>query len=83
MATVELPALYVDTVSLFAETRRPLLLNRAPGPEEADVPVDAALELELVDVGADGIARATTRVWGIRCTSPVFRGPGGRRMLAG
>ncbi|MCP3104247.1 phage tail protein [Myxococcus sp. K15C18031901] len=63
MATVELPALYVDTVSLFAETRRPLLLNRAPGPEEADVPVDAALELELVDVGADGIARATTRVW--------------------
>lgn len=63
MATVELPALYVDTVSLFAETRRPLLLNRAPGPEEADVPVDAALELELVDVGTDGIARAATRVW--------------------
>ncbi|RKI05693.1 phage tail protein [Corallococcus sp. AB030] len=63
MAAVELPALYVDTVSLFAETRRPLLLNRAPGPEEEDVPVDAALELELVDVGTDGIARAATRVW--------------------
>ncbi|SDE59848.1 phage tail protein [Myxococcus virescens] len=63
MATVELPALYVDTVSLFAETRRPLLLNRAPGPEEANVPVNAALELELVDVGTDGIARAATRVW--------------------
>ncbi|MDC0714222.1 phage tail protein [Stigmatella sp. ncwal1] len=63
MATVELPALYVDTVALFAETRRPLLLNRAPGPEEVDVPVDAALELELVDVGTDSIARAATRVW--------------------
>ncbi|WP_404364443.1 phage tail protein [Corallococcus coralloides] len=63
MATVELPALYVDTVSLFAETRRPLLLNRAPGPGEQDVPVDTALELELVDVGTDGIARTATRVW--------------------
>jgi len=63
MATVELPALYVDTVALSAEARRPLLLNRAPGPEEADVPVDAALELELVDVGVDGIARAATSVW--------------------
>ncbi|NVJ08785.1 phage tail protein [Myxococcus sp. AM001] len=63
MATVELPALYVDTVSLFAETRRPLLLNRAPGPGEEDVLVDSVLELELVDVGADGIARAATRVW--------------------
>ncbi|RKH35682.1 phage tail protein [Corallococcus praedator] len=63
MATVELPTLYVDTVSLFAETRRPLLLNRAPGPGEEDVPVDATLGLELVDVGTDGIARAATRVW--------------------
>ncbi|WP_147093122.1 phage tail protein, partial [Myxococcus virescens] len=63
MATVELPALYVDTVSLTTETRRPLLLNLAPGPEEEDVPVEATLELELVDVGADGIARAATRVW--------------------
>lgn len=63
MATVELPALYVDTVSLFAETRRPLLLNRAPGPEEAEVPIDSALELELVDIGTDGVSRAATRVW--------------------
>ncbi|NTX51839.1 Ig-like domain-containing protein [Myxococcus sp. CA039A] len=63
MATVELPALYIDTVSLFTETRRPLLLNRAPGPGEEDVPIDAALELEVVDVGTDGIARAATRVW--------------------
>ncbi|TQF11694.1 phage tail protein [Myxococcus llanfairpwllgwyngyllgogerychwyrndrobwllllantysiliogogogochensis] len=63
MATVELPTLYVDTISLFAETHRPLLLNRAPGPGEEDVPVDSALELEVVDVGVDGIARATTRVW--------------------
>ncbi|WP_338869440.1 phage tail protein [Myxococcus stipitatus] len=63
MATVELPSLYVDTISLSAETRRPLLLNRAPGPGEENVPVDSVLELELVDVGADGIARAATRVW--------------------
>ncbi|ADO70295.1 tail protein [Stigmatella aurantiaca] len=63
MATVELPALYVDTVSLFAETRRPLLLNRAPSPGAADIPVDSTLALEVVDVGVDGIARAATRVW--------------------
>jgi len=85
MATVELRALYVDTVSLFAETRRPLLLNRAPGPGEADVPVDAALELELVDVGTDGVARAATRVWvdGVLAftggdsvaVAPAFAGP--------
>ncbi|WP_408891604.1 phage tail protein [Myxococcus faecalis] len=85
MATVELPALYVDTVSLFAETHRPLLLNRAPSPEEAEVPVDAALELELVDVGTDGVARAATRVWvdGVLAfaggasveVAPAFAGP--------
>ncbi|RJS13383.1 phage tail protein [Corallococcus sp. H22C18031201] len=63
MATVERPTLYVDTVSLLAEARRPLLLNRSPGPGEEDVPVDSALELELVDVGTDGISRTATRVW--------------------
>ncbi|NVJ27621.1 phage tail protein [Myxococcus sp. AM011] len=85
MATVELPTLYVDTVSLFTETRRPLLLNRAPGPGEEDVPVDSVLELELVDVGVDGIARASTRVWvgGVLAfeggasaeVTPAFAGP--------
>ncbi|MBU8900913.1 phage tail protein [Corallococcus sp. M34] len=85
MATVELPALYVDTVSLLAEARRPLLLNRSPGPGEEDVPVDSALELELVDVGTDGIAREATRVWvdGILAfaggdsveVQPAFAGP--------
>ncbi|RKH04356.1 phage tail protein [Corallococcus carmarthensis] len=85
MATVELPTLYVDTVSLFAETRRTLLLNRAPGPGEEDVSVDSVLELELVDVGVDGIARAATRVWvgGVLAfeggasaeVTPAFAGP--------
>ncbi|MBU8900970.1 phage tail protein [Corallococcus sp. M34] len=85
MATVELPALYVDTVSLLAETRRLLLLNRSPGPGEEGVPVDSALELEMVDIGTDGISRAGTRVWvdGILAfagvdsveVQPAFAGP--------
>ncbi|RJS13751.1 phage tail protein [Corallococcus sp. H22C18031201] len=85
MASVELPALYVDTVSLLAEARRPLLLNRSPGPGEEDVLIDSALELELVDIGTDGIARAATRVWvdGVLAfeggaspeVTPAFAGP--------
>lgn len=63
MSTVELPALYVDSVALLATAPRLVLVNRDPSPAESGVPIDATLALELVDTGADGVDRATARVW--------------------
>jgi phage tail-like protein len=63
MPTFELPALFVDLVAAVAAAERPVLVNRDPGPDEAGVPIDASVALELVDPGPDGIARAATRVW--------------------
>jgi hypothetical protein len=63
VATLELPALVVDTVAAVTAAQRPALINRDPGPDEVAVPIDATVALELVDAGPDGIDRAATRVW--------------------
>lgn len=63
MSAIELPALYVDLVAVIAATPRLVLVNRDPSPGETGVPIDAALALELVDTGPDGVDRATARVW--------------------
>ena len=41
MATLELPALFVDAVAAIQAGERPLLVNRDPGPDEAGVPLPA------------------------------------------
>ena len=61
--SIELPALYVDSVALVAATPRLVLVNRDPSPGETGVPIDATLALELVDTGPDGVERSTARVW--------------------
>ncbi len=63
MATFELAALFVDAVAAVQAIDRPLLVNRDPGPDESCVPLDAWLALEIVDVGTDGVDRASVRVW--------------------
>jgi phage tail-like protein len=63
MAELELPALVVESVAATVETARPLLINRAPGPDETDVPINATVALELVDSGLAGIDLTATRVW--------------------
>ena len=63
MAEHELPALLVEAVALTVETARPLLINRSPGPDETDVPINSTIELELVDSGHSGIDLSKTRVW--------------------
>ena len=63
MSTLELPALYVDSVALIASTPRLVVVNRDPSPGETGVPVDTTLALEVVDTGADGVNRASVRVW--------------------
>jgi phage tail-like protein len=61
--SIELPALYVDSVALLVTTPRLVLVNRDPSPGETGVPINATLALELVDTGPDGVDRATARVW--------------------
>src|SRR5690606_13607723 len=63
MSTLELPALYVDSVALVVTTPRLVLVNRDPSPGESGVPIDATIALELVDTGPDGVERSTARVW--------------------
>jgi hypothetical protein len=63
VSTLELPALYVDSLALVASTPRLVLVNRDPSPGESGVPVDATLAIELVDTGPDGVHRASARVW--------------------
>ncbi len=63
MAEHELPALVVESVAATVETARPLLINRAPAPDETDVPINSTVTLELVDSGLAGIDLAATRVW--------------------
>ncbi len=63
MTQLELPALRIDAVATTVEPPGPLLINRDPGPDETDVPIGAAVRLQLVDSGFAGIDVASTRVW--------------------
>jgi phage tail-like protein len=63
MATIELPRVQVQTVTLVTSGARPLLINRGPSPGEVGVPIDSPLTLELVDPGAAGIDTSETRIW--------------------
>ena len=63
MAELELPALVVESVAATVESARPLLVNRHPGPDETDVPINATIALELVDSGPSGIDASASRVW--------------------
>jgi phage tail-like protein len=63
MATVELPRVQVQSVTLITSATRPLLINRNPGPGETNVPIDSTLTLDLIDSGSAGIDTGATRVW--------------------
>ncbi len=60
---LELPALYVNLVAATLEPARPALINRDPGPGETGIPLGAAVALQLVDPGPDGVDRKATQVW--------------------
>lgn len=63
MPTIELPALYADTIAAVVAVSRPLLVNRDPGPDETGVLLESAIALEVLDTGTDGIDRGATKVW--------------------
>jgi phage tail-like protein len=63
MATIELPRVKVQSVTLTTSGARPLLINRDPSPGEVGVPIDSSLALELVDSAVAGIDTNATRIW--------------------
>ncbi|MBL9037323.1 MAG: phage tail protein, partial [Archangium sp.] len=63
MATIELPRVQVQSVTLTTTGARPLIINRDPSPGEVGVPIDSTLALELVDPDAAGIDTSATRIW--------------------
>ncbi|HEU4406566.1 MAG TPA: phage tail protein [Polyangiaceae bacterium] len=75
MPELELPALVVDDVVAVAAPERLVLINRDPGPDEAGVPLGAAIALELADTGGGGIDVAETRVWVGQAIAFAGRGP--------
>jgi phage tail-like protein len=63
MPTIELPALYVNSVIALTGIPRPSLINRDPGPDETEVPLDSTVALEIVDSGSAGVDRDQTHIW--------------------
>lgn len=63
MATIELPRVQVQSVTLTTSGARSLLINRDPAPGEVGVPIDSPLALELIDPGVAGIDTNATRIW--------------------
>lgn len=63
MPRIELPALYVDDVRGERSDGRLVLANRDPAPDEAGVPLESTVALEIIDVGSDGVDAAWSRVW--------------------
>ncbi len=60
--TIELPSLHVDDVVVVTAPTRLVLINRDPGSDEADVPLNWTIGLEVVDIGTDGVDLAATQV---------------------
>ena len=63
MPSIELPALYINSVIALTGITRPSLINRDPGPDETEVPLDSTVALEIVDPGSAGVDRDQTHVW--------------------
>jgi phage tail-like protein len=79
---LEIPALYVDAVLLDPTPTTPVIINRDPEPDEVQIPIDAAIALDITDLGTAGIDTAATQVFvaGVLAFSggvfqPGFTGP--------
>lgn len=80
---LEIPAVYLDALVLDPTPVRPVLINRDPEPGEVEVPLDAAIALDVTDVGPDGIDVAATKIFVAGdlafdggTFAPAFAGPG-------
>ncbi len=79
---LELPAFYVDAITFEGATERPILANRIPEPGESQVPLDADIQLDIMDVGSSGVDLLNTQVFvrGVLAFNggsfqPGFQGP--------
>ncbi len=63
MTVLALPSLKAEVVAATAATERLSLINRDPCPDEENVHIHWPLALQIVDVGTDGVDRASTRIY--------------------
>ena len=63
MPRLELPALWVDDVSVERAVDRLVIGNRDPAPDERDVTLETSIAFDIVDVGPDGVDPLRTSVW--------------------
>jgi phage tail-like protein len=52
---LELPALYVDALTIDSPAARPMLANRFPAPNTTQIARDTTIQLDLMDTTASGI----------------------------
>jgi phage tail-like protein len=60
---LELPAFYVDAIVLDDTATGISLVNRIPEPDETQVPLDASIRVEFMDVTGTGVDLASTKVY--------------------
>ena len=60
---LEIPAVYIDAVLLDPTPTTPVVINRDPEPGEVPVPIDAAIAIDVSDLGTAGIDVGATQVF--------------------
>lgn len=60
---LEIPAVYIDAVLLDPTPTTPVVINRDPEPSEVQVPIDAAITIDVSDLGTAGIDVGATQVF--------------------
>lgn len=60
---LEMPAVFLDSVTLDTITTTPAVFNRDPEPNETGVPVDTLISVDFSDIGTDGLDTASIEVF--------------------
>ncbi len=60
---LEMPAAFLDAVTLDTVTTTPACFNRDPEPDEIGVPVDTLISVDFSDIGSDGLDLTSIEVF--------------------
>lgn len=60
---LEMPAAFLDAVTLDTITATPTCFNRDPEPNETAVPVDTLISVDISDIGSDGLDTTSIEIF--------------------
>ncbi len=70
---IELPAVFLDAITLDTITLTPVCFNRDPEPNEIGVPIDTLIAVDFSDIGSDGLDTSSIQVFILGVLA--FQGP--------